>query len=143
MKDVNQRELEELVADPRYDSEGFTPDTDIAEVWDSEVHRGGIEDGGRRRREQMEARSGHDPDLAAGDPDVNLEFADSVGEEAIGGPNPHPDTDRVDEIGRAVGIEYQDSEPLHTTKKLEDRDRHRWELNPASSEDFPDRKHRL
>ena len=57
----------------------------------------------------------------------------------MGGRTPTPDQDLVDEIGRAVGIEYEGAEPLHTTEKLERRDEQRWELHPASSEDFTER----
>jgi Family of unknown function (DUF6335) len=53
--------------------------------------------------------------------------------------DPTPDQDIVDEIGRAVGVAYEDAEPLHTTEKLERRDEQRWELHPASSEDFTER----
>lgn len=59
-----------------------------------------------------------------------------AGEEAVGGFNTTPDDDLVDEIGAAVGLTYQDDEPLHTSEKVEARDRHRWELDPASSEDY-------
>jgi hypothetical protein len=41
----------------------------------------------------------------------------------------------VDEIGQAAGITYRDDEPLDSDKKLLDRDRHRWELDPASADD--------
>lgn len=59
-----------------------------------------------------------------------------TGEEAIGGFNTTPDDDLVDEIGEAVGLVYEDDEPLHTPEKVEARDRKRWELDPASSEDY-------
>jgi hypothetical protein len=58
------------------------------------------------------------------------------GEEAIGGFSTTTDDDLVDEMGEAIGLVYQDDEPLHTTEKVEERDRHRWELDPASSEDY-------
>jgi hypothetical protein len=58
------------------------------------------------------------------------------GEEAVGGFNTTPDDDLVDEIGEAVGLVYQDDEPLHTAEKVEARDKKRWELDPASSEDY-------
>ncbi len=45
----------------------------------------------------------------------------------------------MDDIGRAVGVEYQDNEELGTTDKVTERDRHRWELDPASAEDYKDR----
>jgi hypothetical protein len=79
------------------------------------------------------------PEIAGGDVDADWEAAYNVGDEAPGGDNPTPDQDLVDDIGRAVGVEYQDSEELKGAAKLEERDRHRWELDPASAEDFKDR----
>ena len=76
--------------------------------------------------------------LAGGDIDAAWDQA-AAGEETVGGTTPTPDQDIVDEIGRAVGVEYEDAEPLHTTEKLERRDEQRWELHPASSEDFTER----
>ena len=66
-----------------------------------------------------------------------MEGAYAVGDEAPGGDNPTPDQDRVDDIGRALGIQYQDNEELNPDEKVRERDRHRWELDPASSEDWP------
>ncbi|HET8721512.1 MAG TPA: DUF6335 family protein [Nitrospira sp.] len=76
--------------------------------------------------------------VAGGDIDAAWDQADA-GEETVGGTTPTPDQDIVDEIGRAVGVDYQDSEPLQPTEKLERRDEKRWELHPASSEDFSER----
>ena len=42
----------------------------------------------------------------------------------------------VDQLGEAVGLVYQDEEPLNTIEKIEDRDDNRWSMNPASAEDF-------
>ncbi len=50
-----------------------------------------------------------------------------------------PDQDRVDDIGKALGVEYEDNEELKASDKIAERDKHRWELDPASSEDYPDR----
>lgn len=77
--------------------------------------------------------------LAGGDVDAAATETGS-GEEAVGGSSPTPDQDNVDEIGEALGVSYQPDEPLHTTEKIERRDDDRWELNPASSEDFAERK---
>ncbi len=79
------------------------------------------------------------PELAGGDADADLESAYFTGDETAGGDNPTPDQDVVDDIGRAVGVEYQDNEELGTTDKVTKRDRHRWELDPASAEDYKDR----
>jgi hypothetical protein len=76
--------------------------------------------------------------LAGGDIDAAWDQA-AVGEETVGGTTPTPDQDIVDEIGRAVGVNYEDAEPLDPTEKLERRDEQRWELHPASSEDFSER----
>ena len=38
-----------------------------------------------------------------------------------------------------MGVDYQDSEELKGAEKIEERDRHRWELDPASSEDYQER----
>jgi uncharacterized protein DUF6335 len=80
------------------------------------------------------------PDINAGDVDVNVEDAYFVGDEAPGGDNPTPDQEVVDEIGKALGVEYQDAEELRGSDKVADRDKHRWELDPASSEDYKNRK---
>jgi hypothetical protein len=76
--------------------------------------------------------------LSGGDADLTTQGTD-VGTEAAGGSNPSPDQDLVDEIGKAVGVTYQDNEPLKFGDKIGDRDRERWELNPASSEDYEER----
>jgi hypothetical protein len=76
------------------------------------------------------------PALTGGDVDADWEDAYAVGDEAPGGDNPTPDQDRVDDIGRALGIEYQDNEELKAADKIIERDRHRWELDPASAEDY-------
>jgi hypothetical protein len=79
------------------------------------------------------------PELTAGDVDASWESAYSTGDEAPGGDNPTPDQDVVDEIGKSLGLVYDDTEELQGANKITERDKHRWELDPASSEDFEDR----
>jgi hypothetical protein len=79
------------------------------------------------------------PALTGGDVDADWENAYFSGDEAPGGDNPTPDTDVVDDIGRALGVEYQDNEELQGSEKVTERDTHRWELDPASSDDYKDR----
>lgn len=76
--------------------------------------------------------------LTAGDVDADWQSAEAVGDEAPGGDNPTPDQDVVDEIGRALGVEYHDDEELQGGDEIADRDRHRWELDPDSKDDFDD-----
>ena len=78
--------------------------------------------------------------MTGGDVDADWESAESVGDEAPGGDNPTPDQDVVDEIGRALGVEYDDDEELQGGDEIGARDKNRWELDPASSEDFDERK---
>ena len=42
----------------------------------------------------------------------------------------------VDDIGRALGVEYEDDEELQGGAEIKERDRHRWELDPASKDEF-------
>jgi len=78
------------------------------------------------------------PAITAGDVDADWQLAYSSGDEAPGGDNPTPDQDVVDEIGEALGVNYEDGEELKGAAKIEDRDKHRWELDPASKDDFED-----
>jgi hypothetical protein len=94
------------------------------------------------RRELLDKYAEHtetSPALTGGDVDADWESAYSVGDEAPGGDSPTPDQDIVDDIGKAVGVQYQDNEELKGEKKLLERDKHRWELDPASSDDWEDR----
>jgi hypothetical protein len=77
--------------------------------------------------------------LTGGDLDADWNDAYATGEEAVGGDNPTPDQDVVEEIGRALGVEYEDAEELKGADKITERDRHRWEFDPASAEDYRDR----
>jgi hypothetical protein len=95
--------------------------------------------GRRELREKYDEHTETSPALTGGDVDADWESAYSVGDEAPGGDNPTPDQDLVDDIGRAVGIEYQDNEELKGDAKVAKRDRNRWELDPASSDDWDER----
>ena len=94
------------------------------------------------------ARTGHDelrseikqhtessPEMTAGDVDAKWQDAYALGDEAPGGDNMTPDQDRVDDIGKALGIEYADDEELLGGEELAERDEHRWELDPASKDE--------
>ncbi len=83
---------------------------------------------------------GMSPAITGGDVDVDVEDAYFTGDEAPGGDNPAPDQDVVDDIGKALGVEYQDNEELKAVDKVTARDRKRWELDPASAEDYKERK---
>jgi uncharacterized protein DUF6335 len=107
---------------------------------DMDRHASAVRTGRAVMAETLRDHRGMSPDIAAGDVDVDVEDAYFTGEEAPGGDNSTPDQDIVDDIGRALGVEYQDNEPLKGSDKLVERDKHRWELDPASSEDYRERK---
>lgn len=68
----------------------------------------------------------------AGDPDAMTEQAKVVGEEAIGGTTPTPDQSNVDDIAAAVGIDTPPEQPLKVRSEMQQRDEHRFELDPDS-----------
>jgi hypothetical protein len=88
---------------------------------------------------QMHQQTDTSPALTAGDVDADWGRASASGDEAPGGDNPTPDQDVVEEIGRALGVEYNDDEELQGGDEIAARDRRRWELDPASSDDFEER----
>ena len=94
------------------------------------------------RQEMREARRDHPevgPEITGGDVDADWASAYDAGDEAPGGDNPTPDQDRVDDIGKALGVEYEDNEELKASDKIAARDKKRWELDPASSDDYRER----
>ena len=84
-----------------------------------------------------------DPTLSGGDVDAAWDDSIVAGEESVGGSAPTPDQDIVDDLGLAAGLTYRDNEPLDSDKKVLDRDRNRWELNPASADDEEDEEEEL
>src|SRR4051794_38480899 len=106
MGDKKDEKHGQFVDAGRAESEIYEPDPEIAEVFESDKHGHGARTGAREMQREIEEQHGFNRALSAGDPDVDVEDANFVGEEGVGGGNPTPDQDRVDEIGQAVGLEY-------------------------------------
>ncbi len=104
------------------ESEIYEPSEEVLEEF-AEVQRFATD--GDRRNDDLSLTAPHDERHQV-----------DMGEEAIGGFSTTTDDDLVDEMGEAAGLVYADDEPLHTSEKIEARDRNRWELDPASSEDY-------
>jgi hypothetical protein len=69
---------------------------------------------------------GQDELLRVGDPDNNVTGAAFVGDETFGGDMPTPDQNQVDDIGRAMGVQEEDSGALRTSSEILDgRDQRR------------------
>ena len=80
-----------------------------------------------------------DPRITGGDLDANWANAQFSGDESAVSSSPTPDQSVVDEIGQAMGVTYNDNEELKFGEKERGRDTRRWELDPASSEDYVER----
>jgi hypothetical protein len=72
------------------------------------------------------------PTDAGGDLDASWEDVNDSGTESVSGDNPTPDQSLVEENARAVGVSYEDNEPLEFIDKIDRRDRDRFELDPRS-----------
>src|SRR4030095_6827865 len=108
----------------------YTDDEDIKADFQE---RQGLAVGGRDELlEDLEEHHSLSPEISCGDLDASWQTANAAGEETVGGSAPTPDQDVVDELGAAAGLLYEDDEPLNSDAKILDRDRNRWELNPAS-----------
>lgn len=131
--------LDKFVLDANADEivEQINHFTDDEEVLEDFAERQGLAAGGRQKLEEKlnEYNSSMDPTLSGGDVDAAWDDSIVSGEESVGGSAPTPDQDIVDELGEAAGLTYSDDEPLDSDKKVLDRDRNRWELNPESADD--------
>jgi hypothetical protein len=111
--------------------------TDDLEIQAALATRQALNTGRKKLGDRLAEHHAESPELAAGDVDAAWDAAD-VGEETVGGTAPTPDQDVVEELGKALGITYEDDEPLHTEEKLMERDRHRWELDPRAADEVED-----
>ncbi|MEM6753018.1 MAG: DUF6335 family protein [Cyanobacteria bacterium P01_C01_bin.38] len=96
----------------------------------------GSNGGGRLIDQEMSQYNATSPELTAGDVDAYWQGADAVGDEAVGGTVATPGKNMTQELGKAVGLEMDDKQPLQTNDILDRRDDERWELDPKSSEDY-------
>jgi hypothetical protein len=127
--DANTDEITEQIND-------YTDDEDILDDFSK---RQGLVSGGRQKlEEKLNEYNEMNPTLSGGDLDAAWDDSITAGEESVGGSAPTPDQDIVDDLGEAAGLTYRDDEPLDSDKKVLDRDRNRWELNPGSADDEDD-----
>jgi hypothetical protein len=82
--------------------------------------------------ERLHEHHSSSPADSGGDIDALWEEVNTSGSEAVFGHNPTPDQSDVEENAHAMGIDFEDNEPLDFVRKLERRDRNRFELNESS-----------
>lgn len=80
-----------------------------------------------------------DPVVTGGDIDAQWEGAQFSGDESAVSSMSTPSGNTVDDVGAAMGVTYQDNEELKAGEKERSRDKSRWELDPASSDDYQER----
>jgi hypothetical protein len=82
--------------------------------------------------ERLREHNAASPADSGGDVDADWADVNSTGSESVGGHNPTPDQSDVEENAHAMGIDFQDNEPLDLLEKMEKRDRNRFELDESS-----------
>jgi hypothetical protein len=120
-----------------YETKIYDPSLSL-EVLEEFVDAAKLTSGSQLLMKELREHHATSPELSGGDIDAAWDRAD-VGEETVGGSSPTPDQDVVDQLGEAVGLTYEDNEPLDTERKVAKRDDRRWELDPASSEGYATR----
>jgi hypothetical protein len=122
---MNDKHKEQFIDAGRAESEVYEPDEEVSQEF-ADAQRLGSGNLHFKREPK--------------DTDTEAELArEEVISEVLDSFTETPDQDVVDDLGEAIGLVYEDNEPLHTSEKLAERDRHRWELDPASSEDYKKR----
>ena len=110
-------------------------DRDIKDVMEDEIRRAPSTPS--ELEERLKQSNAASPADSGGDIDADWEDVNQTGSEAVFGHNPTPDQSDVEENAHAMGIDFQDNEPLDFVEKLRKRDRDRYELDEdsKSSED--------
>src|SRR5687767_2571364 len=83
--------------------------------------------------ERLDENHAASPADSGGDIDAAWEEVNTTGSEAVFGHNPTPDQSNVEANAHAMGINFEDNEPLDFVRKLEKRDEDRFELDEAST----------
>ncbi len=111
--------------------ENETPvDEDMKKFIDDEIAH--VPQAPSELQERLHEHHSSSPADSGGDIDAQWEEVNSSGSEAVFGHNPTPDQSDVEENAHAMGIDFEDNEPLDFVRKLERRDRNRFELDENS-----------
>lgn len=105
-------------------------DPEVKELMDDEIAHAPQAPG--ELKERLTENLAASPADSGGDIDADWEDVNSTGSEAVFGHNPTPDQSDVEENAHAMGIDFQDNEPLDLLEKMEKRDRNRYELDEDS-----------
>jgi hypothetical protein len=106
------------------------PDEEVQDLMNEEIAR--APQAPHELIERLEEHNSSSPADSGGDVDADWADVNQTGSEAVFGHNPTPDQSDVEENAHAMGIDYQDNEPLDILDKIEKRDRDRFELDENS-----------
>lgn len=125
MAKEESKDFEYLSNDPAY-----IPDPEIEAFMEEEISRAPKDPDLLAQR--LRNNTAASPSDSGGDLDATWEDVNEDGSETVGGDNPTPDQSLVEENARAVGVSFEDNEPLEFIDKIERRDRDRFELDQRS-----------
>jgi hypothetical protein len=108
------------------------PDQDIKDFMDEEIAH--VPQAPNELKERLSEHHSSSPADSGGDIDADWADVNNTGSESVFGHNPTPDQSDVEENAHAMGIDYQDNEPLDLLEKMEKRDRNRFELDESSKD---------
>lgn len=107
-------------------------DPEITQFMEEEIHY--APKAPRELAERLRQHHSTSPADSGGDIDAEWEDTEDAGAESVGGHNPTPDQSDSEANAHAMGVDFQDNEPLDLLEKMEKRDRKRWELEESSKE---------
>lgn len=105
-------------------------DTDIQELMEDEIQS--APKAPRELAERLRQHHAASPEDSGGDIDAEWEDVNDSGAESVGGHNPTPDQSDAEANAHAMGIDYQDNQPIDIWGKINKRDRDRFELDEGS-----------
>ncbi len=108
-------------------------DRDIQEVMNADIENAPRDP--HELKERFEQHHATSPITSGGDIDADWEEAQDSGAESVGGHNPTPGQSNAEANAKAMGIEFQDNQPIDMIGKLEKRDEDRYELDQNSKAD--------
>ena len=120
---IKDKDLEfyedETISDPQLNDERMQEIEDVPQAPDE-------------LRQRLDENHASSPADSGGDIDADWEEVNTTGSESVFGHNPTPDQSDVERNAHAMGIDFQDNEPLDFVEKIEKRDRDRFELDEGS-----------
>lgn len=108
------------------------PDKDVQELMEEEIEHAPKAPG--ELKERLAEHNSTSPALSGGDIDAEWEDANDSGAESVGGHNPTPDQSDSEANANAMGVSFEDNEPLNFDEKHDRKDKFRDELKESSKD---------